>query len=102
VALVGGRPVEGVRHRVAPAEHPLVQAAVAATRELGASPELVASSTDANVAMALGIPAIAIGAGGEAGGMHTLEEWYSNDGGVAGIQRLALTLILADRLIGFE
>jgi len=76
-----------------PADAPLVQAARAATRYIGRRPELVASSTDANVPMALGIPAIAIGAGGESGGMHTLHEWYENERGSEGIVRALLTLL---------
>src|SRR5690606_12843416 len=61
---------------VTAADHPLVRVARAATRMIGERPELIASSTDANVPISLGIPGIAIGAGGESGGMHTLEEWY--------------------------
>lgn len=73
---------------------PLVRAAVAATRQIGATPELVASSTDANVPMALGIPAIAVGAGGRCGGTHSASEWFDNRNGAAGVER-ALLLILA-------
>ena len=68
----------------------LVRTARAATRFLGETPELVASSTDANIPIALGIPAIAIGAGGESGGTHTLAEWYANTNGAAGIERALL------------
>lgn len=76
------------------ADQPLVRAAAAATRAVGATVEQSSSSTDANVPMALGIPAIAIGAGGVAGGSHTPAEWYDNDGGPAGIER-ALRLVLS-------
>jgi acetylornithine deacetylase/succinyl-diaminopimelate desuccinylase-like protein len=68
----------------------VVRAARSATRALGSAPELVASSTDANIPIALGIPAIAIGAGGESGGTHTLEEWYANTNGAEGIERVLL------------
>jgi hypothetical protein len=44
--------------------------------------------------MSLGIPAITLGAGGEAGGIHTLDEWYSNQKGPEGILRAFLTLVL--------
>ncbi len=74
----------------------LVRAAIAVTRALGDPPELAASSTDANVAISLGIPAVTIGAGGESGGVHTLGEWYSNRGGSRGIERaLLITLAVA-------
>jgi acetylornithine deacetylase/succinyl-diaminopimelate desuccinylase-like protein len=74
--------------------HPLVEAAVKATRMVGQEPVLTASSTDANVPMSLGIPAITMGAGGAGGGIHTLEEWYENRGGTEGIFRALLTLLL--------
>ena len=77
-----------------PARDPLVQAAHAVTFALGQKPELVGSSTDANVPMALGIPAIAIGVGGDSGGIHTTDEWYSNENGALGIER-ALLIVLA-------
>lgn len=77
-----------------PASAPLVLAALGVTRAVGATPELLASSTDANVPMALGVPAVAVGAGGHAGGVHTTEEWFDNRGGARGIER-ALLLLLA-------
>jgi acetylornithine deacetylase/succinyl-diaminopimelate desuccinylase-like protein len=79
--------------------HPLVQAAVAATSSLGAQPELGLSSTDANLPMSLGIPAITIGAGGDAGQAHTREEWYRNIDGPRGIFRALLTVALADEAL---
>lgn len=88
VRVIGDRPTGEASIHTA-----VVRAARAATRYLGETPELVASSTDANIPIALGIPAIAIGAGGESGGTHTLEEWYSNTGGTAGIER-ALLIVL--------
>ena len=63
-----------------------------ATRLLGVEPRLVASSTDANLPMSLGIPAITLGAGGKGGGIHTLDEWYANWRGPDGILRALLTL----------
>jgi len=77
------------------ADHPLVRAAAAITASLGAHAELVGSSTDANVPMALGIPSIAIGVGGDSGGIHTLDEWYANDGGALGVERALLVVLAA-------
>lgn len=77
-----------------PAHHPLVVAAIEATRLIGREPELVAASTDANVPIALGIPAIALGAGGRGGEAHTLQEWYENIDGTLGLAR-ALTVLCA-------
>src|SRR5881296_2704974 len=71
--LLGDRP-----SGITPRAHPLVQAAVAVNRALGRDAELASASTDANVPIALGIPAIALGAGGKAGDAHLATEWYEN------------------------
>jgi tripeptide aminopeptidase len=76
-----------------PPDVPLLKAACTATRLIGSVPELTASSTDANVPIALGIPALAMGAGGRAGGVHTLDEWFENHGGALGIERALLTVL---------
>lgn len=73
-----------------PRAHPLVQAALDANRALGLAHELAASSTDANLPMSLGIPAIALGAGGNAGDTHRTSEWYENTKGPLGIVRALL------------
>ena len=76
----------------------LVQAGVCATRALAATPELAVSSTDANIPMSLGIPAITMGAGGEAGQAHTTDEWYRNVQGPDGILRALITVLLVDEI----
>lgn len=82
------------------ADADLVRYAWEATRYCGGTPDLASSSTDANVAMSRGVPAIAIGAGGEAGGMHTTAEWYENTDGAAGLKRLLLlALSLTDVIL---
>jgi len=85
--IVGDRPCGLTR-----ADHPLVKAAVAATRALGKVPELAAASTDANVPIARRIPAIALGAGGRSGDAHLPSEWYENEEGVLGLVRAVLVL----------
>ncbi len=72
---------------------PLVQAAAAATRLLGRTPEFAAASTDANVAIARGVPGIALGAGGRGGDPHLASEWYEDDGGSDGLFRLLLVVL---------
>ena len=92
VQLVGDRPC-GITPRV----HPLVQAAIAANRALGHDAELTSASTDANAPIALGIPAIALGAGGKAGDAHLTTEWYENVEGALGIVRaLLVTAAMAE------
>jgi tripeptide aminopeptidase len=70
----------------------LVQAALEATRTFGVEPRLDVGSTDANIPMSMGIPAIAIGGGGTSGSIHTPEEWFDPSHRDLGIQRL-LTLM---------
>lgn len=53
----------------------LVRTTVAAAKALGFSPELAASSTDSNLPISLGIPAVTIGSGGISGRAHSLDEW---------------------------
>ena len=92
VQLVGDRPCG-----ITPRTHPLVQAAIAANRALGRDAELASASTDANAPIALGIPAIALGAGGKAGDAHLTTEWYENVEGALGIVRaLLVTAAMAE------
>jgi acetylornithine deacetylase/succinyl-diaminopimelate desuccinylase-like protein len=76
-------------------EAPLLRAARTATEAVGAAPETSIASTDANVPMSLGIPALTLGGGGRAGGMHTVDEWYENDQGSLGVLRVLFTTLLA-------
>ncbi len=87
VETIGDRPAGAT-----PETDPLVQAAIQATRAVGRSPELCAASTDANVAIARGLPAIALGAGDTAGNTHLPSEWYENTGGPEGLVRALLVL----------
>ena len=60
---------------------------------LGNHSRLERSSTDANIPLSLGIEAIAIGAGGNGGGAHSLQEWYEPAGRELGLKRALLTLL---------
>ncbi len=87
--LIGHRPSgELSRHS------PLVKFAVEASQAVGIKPFLNCASTDANIPISLGIPAITIGAGGKGGDAHRLSEWYDPVGRDIGYQR-ALLLLLA-------
>ena len=61
-----------------PDSAPIVQAALSSARALGISTSTGASSTDANLPMSLGIPAITIDGGGRSRGAHSLDEWYED------------------------
>ena len=57
------------------------------------------ASTDANIPLSIGIDAISIGAGGNGGGAHSLQEWYESDGRELGLQRGLLTLLGASGIV---
>lgn len=86
--LIGDRPSGET-----PAESLIVQLALEATRAVGHTPVLERSSTDSNIAISLGIPAITLGAGGSSGNSHTLEEWYDPRGRDTGLRRALLVLL---------
>jgi acetylornithine deacetylase/succinyl-diaminopimelate desuccinylase-like protein len=95
VMVIGDRPSGEL-----PPEHPLVVSAVEATQLIDRDPELATASTDANVPISMGIPAIAIGAGGRGGDAHTPGEWYDNVDGPLGIARAMTILVTAADLVG--
>jgi acetylornithine deacetylase/succinyl-diaminopimelate desuccinylase-like protein len=93
VLVIGDRPSGELS-----ADHPLVVSAIEATQLIDREPELAAASTDANVPIAMGIPAIAIGAGGRGGDANTPGEWYDNFDGPLGIARAMTILATAAEL----
>lgn len=88
IQLIGDRP-----SGVMPPDVPLVRLAEEATLHFGCRPRLECSSTDSNIAISLGIPAITIGAGGTAGNSHTLDEWYDPVGRDLGLKRALLVVL---------
>jgi tripeptide aminopeptidase len=76
-----------------PANAPLLEAVREVDRYLGQRSRLERSSTDANIPLSRGIPAIAIGGGGQGGGAHSLDEWYDPAGREFGLKRLLLLLV---------
>ena len=76
-----------------PADSPLLAAVRDADRFLENRSHLERSSTDANIPLSLGIPAITIGGGGRAGGAHSLAEWYDPSGREVGLKRILLTAL---------
>ena len=89
---IGDRPAAQL-----PADSPLLEALQAVDRHLDLRTDLRLGSTDANIPLSLGIPALSMGAGGEGGGAHTQAEWYSARDREVGLKRvLLLTLAMIE------
>lgn len=86
--LIGDRP--GGR---TPVDAIMVEAAVRSNTAFGHKTVLSGASTDANVPMALGIPAIVIGGGGKTGGFHALSEWIDVTDAWKGAQNSLVTVL---------
>lgn len=91
VHVIGHRPAADL-----PADSQLLKTIRAVDAHLNNTARIQRASTDANVPLALGREAIAIGAGGAGGGAHTIHEWYDPAGRDLGLKRiLLLTLALS-------
>ncbi len=86
---IGSRPAAAL-----PDDAPLLAYLRAVDAHLGIRAHIDTSSTDANIPLSMGIPAVALGAGGVGGGAHTTQEWFSPDGRDLGLKRIFLTLLL--------
>ncbi len=87
---IGNRPSGKVDESVA-----LIQKSIVATQYMGIEPRLTIGSTDSNIPISLGFPAVTIGRGGDGGGAHSLDEWWLNKDGYKSIQ-LALLILLSE------
>ncbi|MGD0545244.1 MAG: M20/M25/M40 family metallo-hydrolase [Candidatus Acidiferrales bacterium] len=76
-----------------PDDSPLLDTIRSVDTFLGSRSRLESSSTDANIPLSLGIPAVSIGGGGKGGGSHTPAEWYDATGREAGLKRLFLITV---------
>ncbi|HEY1337155.1 MAG TPA: M20/M25/M40 family metallo-hydrolase [Bryobacteraceae bacterium] len=90
--LVGVRPAGQT-----PAAGAIVQTALGVSRALGLQESLREGSTDANVPMNLGIPAITISGGGTGTGAHSLNEAFDTKDSVRGSERALLLAIALAR-----
>jgi len=95
VQLVGDRPSGETAE-----DAPLLQRATAVIRHFGDEPRIGRSSTDSNVPIARGIPAITIGRGGVGGNTHAPDEWWINRNGTEAIRRALLILVAEAGLAG--
>jgi acetylornithine deacetylase/succinyl-diaminopimelate desuccinylase-like protein len=74
-------------------ETPLIQRALAATSVFGVQGELARSSTNSNIPISLGVPAVTVGRGGVGGNGHAPNEFWINRDGHLAIQRALLLLV---------
>ena len=88
VKKIGDRPAAQL-----PGDSPILDTLRAVDRHLGIQTDPRLGSTDANIPIALGIPAISMGAGGDGGGAHTLAEWYSDKNREIGLRRILLLTV---------
>jgi acetylornithine deacetylase/succinyl-diaminopimelate desuccinylase-like protein len=86
--LVGDRPAGSMT-----ADAPIVLAALSVTRALGIQPRLDEGSTDANIPISLGIPAVTIDGGGSGTGAHTIHETFDTTNSWQGTARALLLAI---------
>ena len=88
IEVIGDRPGGALSD-----DDPLLGTLRAVDRHLTLRTEQRLGSTDANIPLSMGIPAIAIGAGGKGGGIHTLQEWYDPTGRETALRRVLLTVL---------
>jgi tripeptide aminopeptidase len=96
IKLIGDRPAGIVEM-----DSPIVQATQRAVSTIARGPRVTfaGSSTDSNIAMSLGIPAVTIGGGGEGGNWHSRNEWYKPTDAWMGPQNALLTVLM---LVGLD
>lgn len=95
VREVGFRPAGSVGQ-----QHPMVRVCAAVLQRMGVTPQYAPASTDANIPLSRGIPAVTLGVT-RGGGAHTRGEWIEVAPLARGVQQLALiALALADRRAG--
>jgi tripeptide aminopeptidase len=91
IETVGTRPAGRL-----PSSAPIVQAAISVSKALNLPLSFAEGSTDANLPLSLGIPAVTIDAGGRGSGAHTENETYDATDAWKGTQRaILLTVALA-------
>lgn len=97
IKLIGDRPAG-----IVPVDSPIVQATQRAVTAVMRGPRVTfaGSSTDSNLAMSMGIPAVTIGGGGEGGNWHSRNEWYKPVDAYLGPQSALLTILVLAGLDG--
>lgn len=79
------------------AASPIVQASLWASKATGHTPSLGYGSTDSNLPISLGIPAVTLGGGGRSDNAHSLQEWFEPADAWKGPQTVLLTILAFDQ-----
>jgi tripeptide aminopeptidase len=97
IKLIGDRPAG-----IVSMDSPIIQATQRAVGAISRGPRatFAGSSTDSNIAISLGIPAVTIGGGGEGGNWHSRNEWYKPIDAYYGPQNALLTVLMLTGLDG--
>jgi len=88
VKEIGSRPAGRL-----PDDAPILEFLRAVDAHLGIRGRLDCASTDANIPLSLGLPALSLGVGGQGGGAHTPAEWYNPEGRDLGLKRILLLAV---------
>lgn len=88
IKTIGARPAGALSH-----DSSLYHLLRAVDRHLGIRTEQRTASTDANIPLSLGVPAVSMGGGGTGGGIHTAQEWYDGKDRELGLRRVLLLLL---------
>ena len=102
-----GEPLRVVKDRIGlrpsgelPDDEPIVQRALASSAYFDVEGEVARSSTDSNIPISLGIPAVTIGRGGISANGHAPDEYWINEDAYLAVQRAILLVVAQAGLAG--
>lgn len=88
VDMIGSRPAGALSN-----ESSLYLLLCAVDRHFNIRCQTRTASTDANIPLSVGVPALSVGAGGTGGGIHTPQEWYDAKDRELGLRRVLLLML---------
>lgn len=87
--VIGNRPAAEL-----PADSHMLKVIRAVDAQFHIATRIQRASTDANVPLSLGYPAVTLGGGGTGGGAHTLHEWYDPANRELGLKRILVSVLM--------
>jgi len=91
ITKIGDRPSGKIEEKA-----PLIQNAIGVTAFIGKYPKLTVGSTNSNIPISLGVPAVTLGRGGQGRRAHSLDEWWMNDASGPEATQIALLLLVTE------